>query len=301
MAAPMLEVPPEQTTNPPFGKVNYWREAGSTRVRSYVFLPETVLENTTTGVAIDGSGSMQGEFGRTAFMKNKVRDVAQVIVPYIAKQADRQGGTTLIYWATGDPDQLEPHGFLTAEQAATYKYDRPKNYGRATNLLPVLKYFADGNRPSDNVPFRNEGFGLFVIITDGQIEDLPAVSSYSTQLAREIEAGQRNPIKFVIIGVGEEINEEQMQELDDLDTGTELDLYFHRIAAEMSDLSEIFIELVNENMPVADQGTVKDEFGRVVKEFRDVPVPGRFEFDLPSNAKSFSFEVGGQSYTQVLP
>jgi len=220
---------------------------------------------------------------------------------YIASRADRDGGTALIYWATGDPGEIEPHGFLSEAQAKAYQYPRPKLYGRRTNLLPAIRFFTEGIHPQTGRPYRQAKLGLFVFITDGAIDDLEAVKQYSTQLAQEIEAGQRNPIKLVLIGFGKEIDEQQMQELDDLDTGTDQDLYFHRIGEQMSDLADIFIELVNDNMVVAENGSVRDDKGNEVLSFRDTKVPARFEFDLPANATGFSLEVEGQQFKQSLP
>jgi hypothetical protein len=142
---------------------------------------------------------------------------------------------------------------------------------------------------------------MFIFITDGAIEDLDAVKQFSTQLAQQIEAGKRNGLKLIMIGVGSQIDENQMEELDDLDTGTSQDLYFHRIANQMTDLSEIFIELVNENMVVAQNGVVRDAKGKEVINFRDTGVPAKFEFDLPGGTTSFTLEVEGQKFAQTLP
>jgi hypothetical protein len=38
---------------------------------------------------------------------------------------------------------------------------------------------------------------------------------------------------LVLIGVGRDVSEYQMRELDDLDTGTDIDLWDHKIASEM--------------------------------------------------------------------
>lgn len=296
-----IELLGDKLTHPPFGKINVWKESGNTHVLCYIDMGERAFENCVTGVAIDGSGSMQPQFGLGPFAKNQVKQIAQVMCPYIAQKADKFDGTTLIYWATGDPGEIEPHGFLQTAKAQTYSYPAPKNYGRKTNLLPALKYFTEGKHSQSGQPFKNEEFGMFVFITDGAFEDLEAVKQYSTQLAQEIDAGKRKPIKLIIIGVGDQIDEQQMSELDDLDTGTDQDLYFHRIAAEMADLSEIFIELVNENMVVADNGIVRDAKGAEVLNFRDTKVPAVFEFDLPAGSTSFTLEVEGQKFTQALP
>ena len=296
-----VELLGDKLTHPPFGKINVWKESSNTHVLCYIDLGERAFEQTVTGIAIDASGSMQPEFGFGPFARNKVREVAQVMCPYVAQKADKYDGTALIYWATGDPGEIETHGFLSTTQAQTYNYPAPKNYGRKTNLLPALKYFSEENHPKSGQPFKDESFGMFVFITDGAFEDMDAVKQYSTQLAQEIEAGKRKPIKLIIIGLGNQIDEQQMSELDDLDTGTEQDLYFHRIAADMTDLSEIFIELVNESMIVAENGIVRDSSGKEVLNFRDTKVPAMFEFDLPAGDTSFTLEIEGQKFTQNIP
>lgn len=296
-----VEVPVELLARPPFAKINVWRENGNTHVLCYMGLGDRTLEETTTGVAIDASGSMQPLFGLGPFARNQVRDVAQVMCQYIASRADQNGGTTLIYWATGDPGEIQPHGFLTEAEAQGYAFPAPKQYGRRTNLLPALKYFADGIHPKTGRPFRDSKRGVFVFITDGAIEDLEAVKQYSTQLAQEIQAGKRNPLKLVLIGLGNQIDEQQMQELDDLDTGTEQDLYFHKIATQMTELAEIFTEMVDETMMIAENGVVRDTKGKEVLSFRDTKVPARFEFDLPAGSTGFTLEVEGQKFTQSLP
>lgn len=296
-----IELPLTQLTRPPFGKINIWREPSNTHVLCYIDMGERAFEHTVTGVAIDASGSMQPQFGFGPFARNKVRDIAQVMCPYIAQKADKYDGTALIYWATGDPGEIEMHGFLPTTKAQTYAYPPPKIYGRKTNLTPALRYFTEGKHPQSGHPFKDEDFGMYIFITDGAFEDMDSVKVESTRIAQEIEAGKRKPIKLIIIGVGDQIDEQQMAELDDLDTGTNQDLYFHRIAAEMNDLSEIFIELVNENMIVAENGLVRDAKGTEVVNFRDTKVPALFEFDLPAGATTFTLEIEGQKFTQTLP
>lgn len=294
------EVPASNLTRPPFAKINVWREPTKTHVLCYVDVGERALEGATTGVAIDASGSMQELFGLGPFARNQVRDVAQVMCSYIAGRTDRDAGTTLIYWATGDSSQLELHGFLSEADARAYQFPRPKLYGRATNLLPALKLFTEGSHPKTGKPFKEAKLGLFVFITDGAFDDLDEVKTYSIQLAQEIENGQRNPIKLVLIGFGKAIVEQQMQELDDLDSGTSQDLYFHRIGEDMSDLADIFIELVDENLIVAENGAIRNEHGLEIHSFRDTRVPARFEFDLAADATGFIFEADGQSFYQPL-
>lgn len=92
---------------------------------------------------------------------------------------------------------------------------------------------------------------MYIFITDGYIDDLETVKQYTTQLAKDIAAGKRKLIKCILIGVGKAVDEKQMIELDDLDTGTEIDIWDHKVADDMRELTEIFAELVEENQIVA--------------------------------------------------
>ena len=90
-----------------------------------------------------------------------------------------------------------------------------------------------------------------------------------------------------------------MVELDDLDTGTDVDIWDHKIVAQMKDIMEIFAELVDENTIVADFGKIKDSKGNVVKQFND-GVPAKGYFNLPLDSDYFIFEVGDQTIKQSI-
>jgi hypothetical protein len=91
-----------------------------------------------------------------------------------------------------------------------------------------------------------------------------------------------------------------MEELDDLDTGTSIDLWDHKLAAEMRVLQEIFAEVVSKNARVADKGRILDPQGRVVKDYSDTGVPAYMEFDMPAGADFFTLEVFGNRVHQGL-
>src|SRR5438105_9953142 len=259
----------------PFGEVNvYPQPSGSLRVVATILM-EPRREGTQTGIALDGSGSMSGLyavesagffaslFGAAKPKMNEITPVAQRICAYLARKLDADGGTTCIYWATGPGgSQIEVIGDLTADQADRHFFGEPRNFGTGTQLLPAVKYFVER--------FKDAPWGFYVFVTDGELHDLDAVKQYSTKLAHEVAAKRRNPLKFVLIGVGPSINEQQMEELDDLDTGTEIDLWDHKIAAHMRVLQEIFAEVVNKNARVADKAKIYDSHGHVVKDYSDV-------------------------------
>jgi hypothetical protein len=289
----------------PFGEVNvYPQPDGSLRVTATILM-EPRREGTQTGIALDGSGSMAslyktespgffaGLFGAKKPPMNEITPVAQRLCAYLARKLDADGGTTCIYWATGPGgSRLEVVGDLTGDEAEKHFFGEPKNFGTGTQLLPAVRYFVDR--------FKDAPWGFYVFITDGELHDLDAVKHYSTQLARDVAAGRQKPLKFVLIGVGDNINEDQMEQLDDLDTGTDVDLWDHKLAAHMRVLQEIFAEVVEKNARVADKGRILDPQDRVVKNYSDTGVPALLEFQLPAGSKYFDLEVEGKRIRQAL-
>jgi hypothetical protein len=292
----------------PFGEVNVHPGSGGRLRVVATILMEPRREGTQTGVALDGSGSMAGlygvgEEGAVGFLAslfgmkkqrhNEVTRVAQRICAYLARKIDADGGTTCIYWATGGAgSKIEEVGDLTADQAEKHVFGPPREFGTGTQLLPAVRYFVDR--------FKDAPWGFYVFITDGELHDLEAVKEYSTRLAQELAAGRRKPLKFVLIGVGPDINENQMEELDDLDTGTEVDLWDHKLAAEMRVLQEIFAEVVDKNARVSDSGRILDPKGQVVKNYSDTGLPAYLDFELPAGSAFFELEVEGKRIRQPL-
>jgi hypothetical protein len=289
----------------PFGEVNVYPSHGNkTRVVATILM-EPHKEGAQTGIALDGSGSMaklygvqdgggilSSIFGRPQ-VHNDVTPVAQQICAYLARKIDADGGTTVIYWAVGPGgSQIQEVGDFRAEEAERHIFGPPQEFGTGTQLLPAVRYFVER--------FKDAPWGFYVFITDGELHDLDAVKEYSTRLARAVAGRKRNPLKFVLIGIGDSINEAQMEELDDLDTGTEVDLWDHKLAAEMRVLQEIFAEVVDKNARVADHGRILDAAGRVVKDYSDTGLPGVLEFEVPVDSAYFTLEVSGNRIHQGL-
>src|SRR6266571_6765271 len=245
----------------PFGEVNVYPSAGGKVRVVATILMEPRREGTQTGIALDGSASMASLYGveteNPGFFAslfgatkkkthNDITPVAQKLCAYLARKLDADGGTTCIYWATGPGgSKIEVIGDLTADQAEQHIFGPPRHFGTGTQLLPAVRYFVDR--------FKDAPWGFYVFITDGELHDLEEVKNYSTRLAHDVQAGRQKPLKFVLIGVGANVNEGQMEELDDLDTGTEVDLWDHKIASQMRVLQEIFAEVVDKNARVADK------------------------------------------------
>lgn len=231
--------------------------------------------------------------GYLQFTDNIVEALARDFIAYLASELDEDGGTTVIYWACGDGGAYEVLGDFTDEQCRSLQIRGPKSvaFGKGTCLVPAVQYFVDR--------FRDAQRGIYVFITDGRLDDLADLKRYTTQLAQEISANKRNFVKCVLIGVGDSVDEDQMEELDDLDTGTDVDIWDHKIAAEMRALSEIIVELVDENRIVAPTATVFDDTGQVVHRFTD-GLPGKASFILPGQSKFFELEVGDRRIKQAV-
>jgi hypothetical protein len=296
-----------KTVVEPFGEVNVHPAAGGkTRVIATILM-EPHKEGAQTGVAMDGSGSMASlygvEEGGGGFLsaifggrkqgRNDVTPVAQRICAYLARKIDADGGTTCIYWAVGPGgSQVEVVGDLRADEAERHVFGPPRAFGTGTQLLPAVRYFVER--------FKDAPWGFYVFITDGELHDLEDVKAYSTRLARDVAAKRRNPLKFVLIGVGPNVNEGQMEELDDLDTGTEVDLWDHKLASEMRVLQEIFAEVVEKNARVSDHGRILDPRGHVVKDYSDTGLPAYLEFEMPAGSDYFTLDVNGNRIHQGL-
>ncbi|MCI0684735.1 MAG: VWA domain-containing protein [Gemmataceae bacterium] len=294
-----------KTVVEPFGEVNVYPQADASVRVTATILMEPRREGTQTGIALDGSGSMSALyateaggffssfFGKKKTQTNEITPVAQKVCAYLARKLDADGGTTCTYWATGPGgSQVEVIGDLTGEQAETHFFGPPRNFGTGTQLLPAVRYFVDR--------FKDAPWGFYVFITDGELHDLESVKRYSVQLAKDVASGKRRPLKFVLIGVGDNINEGQMEQLDDLDTGTDIDLWDHKLAAHLRVLQDIFAEVVDKNARVADKGKILDAADRVVKNYSDTGVPAFLEFTMPAGSPFFTLEVEGQRVRQEL-
>jgi hypothetical protein len=331
-----------------FGEVNV-KKAGKDVEVLFTILMEptgTAAEGWQTGVALDGSGSMQGVFGRGlepgpkgsppdhvwegyvrrnemqlvqhqgqtfpilsdackedlvkrghfVWSENVIEPIARRFTAYLASNLDADGGTTVIYWACGDGTKLEEIGDLTATDCERQKFPGPlkSGFGDGTFLTPAVRYFADRFKDASN--------GMYLFVTDGELNDLEDVKKYTIQLCREIANKRRNPLKCVLIGVGDQINEDQMEQLDDLDSGTDVDVWDHKIAKDMRNLVEIFAEVVGEHQIVAPMAKIYDSTGAMVKNFTD-GMPARVSFTMPATSTHFEVEVGENRIKQsmVLP
>jgi hypothetical protein len=304
-----------QISNPvePFGEVNiHHKPDGSIDVVATILMVPDV-EGARTGLALDASASMKKMYGvsaavspifaKASSLPNVVEPVARTMASYLANFSS-SGATRIIYWAVAaDGSLVEELGDISQQSANGVSISGPKKerWGGGTRLLSPVKYFAEQ-------VFQAAPWGLAVIVTDGKVEDLDAVKDYSKDLGRQIAAGKRGFIKFVLLGVGEDVDEAQMEQLDDLFEGSgikdpkgeDIDIWDHKLASEMKKLEEIFSEVVSENAIVAESATILTETGAVARDFPD-GLPALLRFTLPAGSRRFIIKhPGGQIVQEIV-
>jgi hypothetical protein len=265
-------------------------------------LHDPTVEGLDVALYMDGSASMEGEYGPRGILaklgpvKNNVEPQMHWMLEYLASK-DRDGKLRTAYWATGDGSQLETVGELPGSEAKNYKFPGPKFYGKGTVMLPVLRDYVAYIREQVKAGARR---GLAVIITDSDIHDLADVKAYSAQVAKEVAAGRLPRISFVLVGVGAQVKEEVLEEIAHEEYPGVGHLWCHRHADRMEEMAELVAVLVDSTMTVAAGGTITDDKGNVLKTY-EARLPAVLEFEVPKDCKSFTLEVAGQKFTQPLP
>ena len=155
--------------------------------------------------------------------------------------------------------------------------------------MPAIQYFVDR--------FEDAEKGMYAFVTDGTINDFEELKGYSVELARQIASGQRKPVKFVLIGLGPNVDTAQLAELDDLETGS-VDLWDYKLASEIKNVLSIFAEVVGSNMLIPGECLIVVN-GKTVAAFPN-GIPCTISFRMPALANEFEFVVNGQSIKQKL-
>lgn len=292
-----------------------------------------------TGVALDASSSMKKTFGRflqgtipaqvarvyekNGWLKKETRDgrkvktflrpavddavkralvslssnhmdyLAPEFITYLARHFDVAEAPTLIYWAGGDGSGIELVGNIKETAGASLTIDGPKEmaFGAKTLLLPAFKYLVDRVKTSH--------MGLFVFITDGRIDDLSDVKQFTALLAQEIIAGKREQVKCVLIGLGSEIDERQMEELDALTSKSFISIWDHMIVGNFQETLKIFAQIIREAQIVGRNATIYDSGGNALRRYPD-GLPTRLVFSMPVSSPWFELEIDAQRIRQIV-
>jgi hypothetical protein len=278
-------------------------------------LHDPSVEGLDMAIYMDGSGSMSEEYaypqppvrGFWAWLfghppteeplSNQVEQQVRWMLEYLATK-DRNGLLRVAYWACGRGGRdVEAVGEFTGTEVEKYKFPGPREMGNSTCLGPAVRDYINYLQAQVQKGARR---GCAVFVTDGQIHDADDVKNYSREVARAITRGNLPRINFILVGVGAQVDEEQMEDICHAEYPGIGHLWCHRIAAEITQVAELVAVLVDETMTVAAGGTIYDDKGQVLKIYES-RLPAVLEFEIPEGAKSFTLEVAGQRYTQPLP
>ncbi|WP_141328062.1 vWA domain-containing protein [Myxococcus sp. AB025B] len=277
-----------------------------------VLLHDPTVEGLDVAIYMDASGSMEEEYKyerpRRSFLEwlqdaplkdpaNQVEPQVRWMLEYLATK-DRNGLLRVAYWAAGASGKdVEVVGEIKGVDVQQYRFPGAKKPGGHTFMTPALKDYVRYLREQVQHGARR---GCAVIVTDGKLHDAEEVERFSAQVAKDIVAGRLPRMNFVLVGVGDGVDEEQLERIAHLEYPGVGHLWCHRIAEEIGQVAELVAVLVDENMTVAAGGTVYDDQGRVLKTYEG-RLPAVLEFDVPEGAESFTLEVNGQRFTQPLP
>jgi hypothetical protein len=281
------------------------------RVRA-TLLHDPTVEGLDMAIYMDGSGSMQEEYepqrqNRTLWqwlvgepaitLPNQVEPQVQWMLEYLATK-DRNGILRVAYWACGNSGRdVEVVGDLQGVNVKSYSFPGPSQLGSYTYLEPAMRDYMKYLKKQIPLGARR---GCAVFVTDGVLHDPDAVKAYSREIARDIAAGRLPRLNFILVGVGDAVDEEQMEDICHEEYRGVGHLWCHRIAEEINQVAELVAVLVDETMTVAAGGTIYDDSGNAIKIY-EARLPAVLEFDIPEGATSFTLEVGGRRFTQPLP
>ncbi|MEQ8785978.1 MAG: VWA domain-containing protein [Pirellulaceae bacterium] len=292
--------------NPFFGEVQHRLLTDGDRQVKVIIQPDTELgfELSRAALAIDGSKSMMQPFAAhlppmLRKNKNMIHPTVQSLALYLADNA--KGQVALAYWACGDDgSDIEPVGIMTKDELNGHTFAGPSSWGGGTQMTPVARYFWE------QVFADAAGPGVAVIVTDGawSDEDHQALEALTAEMCAAIEAGQRPLLKFVVVGLRLDSNsgdldniQSRFTSLDDFNTDTSVDVWDHKWLDEMADISDIFVEMV-QDWPLGVGGYVEAEGAKVLEtdEFKF-----GIEFRIPASATGFTLHINDVGdYEQAL-
>lgn len=304
-------MPKVSRPNPPLADVNVLiKQDGSTEVVA-CFMPDPDIivgeGESRAFIALDGSSSMKEMYGHGIsalfpggpnFVEMVARKLGSILCPLT-----KAGKASGFYWAVNlDGDKLEEIGEFHESTwlAASIPGPKTEKWGKKTLILPVIKHAFE-------TVAQGADWTMGVIITDGIISDEQDARDYCLQVGREIADGHRKPVKLVLIGVGKEVDQGQLQRFDDMFEGTDLenrvDVWSHGMASSFQEeadiLSVLYGELMSEEMIVAPSGRVEDPQGQQLASWAD-GLPGQLRFVVPAGVTEFVIRTPHLSISQDI-
>lgn len=197
------------------------------------------------------------------------------------------------YYSCGEGNALEKVGSFTKDNYEKINLTGPDQFtfGKRSKLMPFITNFAKGQTKNSAICF---------MITDGIITDWAELKNYSKTLSNEIFTKKRNPLKFILLVVGEEIPEALSRQVSSLNEHNSYVLWELKVVNELRSLAELFSKVNGEEQIVADSGIIYDDKNNILREYKN-GLPTKIEFTMSVEADEFSIMIGDKVIRQKIP
>ncbi len=288
----------------------YDPDKGKQHVEIYLRV-ESGPEGAKFGLGIDGSRTMLENFAAhiPKLFRKPDQNIMQPVVRKLSeflRGLSSDGKVNAIYWAVGTGGgDIEPIGLMDEAMERTVEVEGPKrkNWGTGTQLAPPLRYYADA--------FKDDKWAMALFITDGEIEDMEEAKKVSMEIGKQCAAGMRGYVKFVVVGVGKAVNEDQLAELNDMFEGSglkypanakfcpneDIDMWDYSLASDMKSLWDVMKE-VDFGINIPGSLRIADDKGTQI-EAKDY-IPMKLDFEVKAGTRSVTLELAGHTIVQPL-
>jgi hypothetical protein len=231
--------------------------------------------------------------GLVTLSPNIMDYLAPEFIGYMARTLAVDGRTALIYWAGGNGSEIENVGDLNENDCYGLTIDGPEAmmFGNKTMLLPAVKSLVER--------YSNSNMGMFVFVSDGHIDDLADVKQYTINLAREITANQKKYVKCILVGIGDDVDEQSIRELVALNAKTYVNIWSFMLVNDLQDLIRIFGETTSDIQIVARHGSIYDDQGNLLMDC-DNGLPAAIFFSMPLESQWFELRIDNLNIRQAV-
>jgi len=269
--------------------VDGFYDAQTGEVRIQLDLPVAIEGATNCALIVDGSGSMDGHFRKPLFGGfSEVEKFIHASGKAIS-ELDSDHGVQVYLACLGDGTQAYDLGNHTQDELEHLRIDLNKldlKLGSGTYLLPALK-----KAVQEVVVASGCAYGFLALVTDGRFADMDRIKSWATDLAGKISRGEHPLTKIVLIGF-DDADAGQLEELDNLETGTDVDIFNALAVSTLKDAMELLnSEAITGGMMIAPGGRLEVN-GQAVKSFEG-GLPQRIDATIPAALSSVTLVVQG--------
>jgi hypothetical protein len=263
----------------------YDQQTGEVRIQ--LDLPAAIEGATNCALMVDASGSMDKHFRKPLF--GGLSEVEKFIHKSgkAISELDSDHGVQVYLACLGDGTQVHDLGNHTQDGLEHLRIDLPKlgiTLGGGTYLLPALKQAV-----KEIVVASGCAYGFIALVTDGRFADMDRIKVWATDLAKKIAAGEHPLTKIVLIGF-DDADANQLEELDNLETGTDVDIFNALAVSTLQDAMQMLnSEAITGVLMIAPGGRL-EVGGQAVKSFEG-GLPQRIDAQIPAGLSSVTLVV----------